>query len=361
YHHFTFTDEVEPDSIVAMQILINFRGPVKKTQTWTWRIFDWQTGKYKKFGNNKAVTDAGEWTELVFNIKKRFYRYVEPGTREILLQVRSNNAKADMELDYEAVVVFSHDTTAPPAPILPGDWDTFAPETSWQLQLNGTIDTTFDVKMYDIDLFDTPESTIAFLKSQGRKVICYFSAGSYEDWRPDANQFPGYLIGKPLSGWPHEWWLDIRWFPVDGPLSRIMLARLDLAVAKGCDGVDPDNVNAYTNKSGFLLEYQDQLEYNIWLANEAHKRGLAVALKNDLNQVAELEPYFDFSVNEQCFQYEECELLLPFVDNNKAVFGVEYENKKEDFCEQANSMNFDFLIKDYDLNALPYFYCRDFK
>ncbi len=59
------------------------------------------------------------------------------------------------------------------------------PGTTWQWQLTGEIDTSFDVAMYDIDLFDTPQAVIETLHQDGRTVICYFSAGSYEDWRPD--------------------------------------------------------------------------------------------------------------------------------------------------------------------------------
>ena len=55
------------------------------------------------------------------------------------------------------------------------------PGTSWQWQLQNSIDTSFDVQMYDIDLFDAPQATIDTLKADGRKIICYFSAGSYED------------------------------------------------------------------------------------------------------------------------------------------------------------------------------------
>jgi hypothetical protein len=36
--------------------------------------------------------------------------------------------------------------------------------------------------MYDVDLFDTPKATIQLLQSQGKKVVYYFSAGSFEGW-----------------------------------------------------------------------------------------------------------------------------------------------------------------------------------
>jgi hypothetical protein len=222
------------------------------------------------------------------------------------------------------------------------------PGTSWQWQLTGTVDPSVDAEMFDIDLYTTPQRVIDDLHARGRVVICYFSAGTWEDWRPDADQFPAAVLGKPMADWPDEQWLDVRQIE---QLAPIMRARLDLAVAKGCDGVEPDNVDGYANDSGFPLSYTDQLTYNIWLANEAHARGLSVGLKNDLDQVEDLVGYFDWALNEQCFQYDECEALLPFVQACKAVFGVEYELDPDAFCDDANALNFDWLLKHWDLDA----------
>jgi hypothetical protein len=235
--------------------------------------------------------------------------------------------------------------TPPPT----GDWWQPEPGTSWQWQLSGTIVTTYAVQMYDIDLFDVPQATIDELHGDGRIVICYFSAGSWENWRDDAGDFPTSVIGNPLDGWPGEKWLDISQINL---LAPIMTARLDLAASKQCDGVEPDNVDGYANSTGFPLTGQDQYNYNIWLAQQAHQRNLSIGLKNDLDQIPQLVSHFDWALNEQCFQYDECELLLPFVQANKAVFGVEYEEEGADpdqFCPPANQYNFDWLLKTYDL------------
>jgi hypothetical protein len=229
-----------------------------------------------------------------------------------------------------------------------GDWWQPAPGTTWQWQLSGGIDTSYDVEMYDIDLFEAPPEVIKQLQDAGRTVICYFSAGSWEDWRPDAGAFPPELLGKPLQGWPGERWLDIRQIELLAPL---MTARLDLAVDKGCDGVEPDNIDGYQINSGFPLEYADQLNYNRWLAAQAHARGLSIGLKNDLEQIPDLLDDFDWALNEECFSYHECDLLLPFISAGKAVFGVEYELDTADFCPQANAMGFSFLRKNWELDA----------
>ncbi|MBN1774820.1 MAG: endo alpha-1,4 polygalactosaminidase [Deltaproteobacteria bacterium] len=235
---------------------------------------------------------------------------------------------------------------APDAP--PGIWRP-APGTSWQWQLTGTIDASLDVEMYDIDLFEAPQATIDGLRARGVAVICYFSAGSREEWRDDADDFPPAAVGEPLDGWPGESWIDVR----STDVRRIMRARLDLAVAKRCDGVEPDNVDAYANDSGFPLTAAHQLDYNRFLAAEAHARGLSVGLKNDLEQVDELLADFDWALDEECFEWDECELLEPFIGAGKAVFQVEYGAAAlaDSVCPRANALDFDTLIKNLDLDA----------
>jgi hypothetical protein len=103
--------------------------------------------------------------------------------------------------------------------------------------------TTPDVAIFDVDLFDTPAETIEALHDLGKKVICYFSAGSFEDWRPDAGSFRAADKGKELDGWPGETWLNIS----SESVRSIMKSRVELASEKRCDGVDPDNVDGYVS------------------------------------------------------------------------------------------------------------------
>jgi hypothetical protein len=228
------------------------------------------------------------------------------------------------------------------------NWWQPMPGTSWQWQLSGTIDTSYAVRMYDLDLFDAPTGVIDQLHALGKVVICYISAGSWEAWRPDAGTYPAEILGSNLEGWPDEKWLDIRKIQILGP---ILEARLDLAVAKKCDGIEPDNVDGFQNPTGFSLSYRDQFQFNTWLAEKAHSRGLSIGLKNDLDQIGDLVSYFDWALNEECFAYGECEKLLPFIESGKAVFGVEYTGELNNFCSAANAMNFDWLKKHIDLDA----------
>lgn len=241
-------------------------------------------------------------------------------------------------------------------PITGGTWYKPGVEVTWQWQLlvpaGQSLNATYNVEIYDVDLFDTSESTISDLQAAGRKVICYFSGGSYEEWRDDEGEFNGNELGKTLDGWEDERWLDIR----STNVHRIMKARLDTAKEKGCDGVEPDNMDGYLNNPGFNFTARDQLAYNRFMANEAHKRNLSVGLKNDLDQVDDLVDYYDFSVNEQCFQYDECDMLVPFIDANKPVLNAEYpeedddlssdltDSSVDDLCTASNALEFSTLV-----------------
>jgi len=226
-----------------------------------------------------------------------------------------------------------------------------SPGTSWQIQFAGDLDASLDVQVYDLDLFEVLDSQVSQLHALGRKVICYFSAGSWEEWRPDAARFPEAVKGNDLEGWPGEKWLDIRRIDLLAPILR---ARLDQCKAKGFDGVDPDNINGYLNPTGFPLSAQDQLNFNIWLANEAHARGLSIGLKNDSEQLSNLLAYFDWGLTEDCFDQGWCADLSPFITAGKPVFAVEYTDAGIDFdqfCQQAVSLGLTGILKNRDLDA----------
>ena len=189
------------------------------------------------------------------------------------------------------------------------------------------------------------------LHAQGRKVICYISVGSWEDWRPDKDNFPAEVLGKDYEGWKGEKWLDIR--QID-KLAPIMLARLDLCKAKGFDAVEPDNMEIYTNDTGFPLTYEDQLKYALWLADEAHKRGLAIGQKNASDQVKDLVDIYDFAITEDYFYYDDAETMLPYINAGKPVFAAEYTDLPGDFkafCEQSKQLNFSTILKKRGLDA----------
>ena len=233
------------------------------------------------------------------------------------------------------------------------------PGTSWYWQLQGTLNQDMNVKVYDIDLLDNSIETIQSLQSSGKIVVCYFSAGTAETFRDDFDQIPSELLGKPLGDFPDEFWLDIR----DSRTLDLVKNRLDLAVTKGCDAVEPDNVDAFQNDSGFPLSSQDQISFNSSIATEAHNRGLSVGLKNALDIIPDLVDEFNFAVNEQCFQFKECSALQPFITQGKAVFQAEYKRKfrkkrnRKKLCKEADVSNRDLVFYNLDLDGKIKVYC----
>jgi len=172
-------------------------------------------------------------------------------------------------------------------------------------------------EIFDVDLYvdsavngridEVNTAATSAIHAKGARAICYLDAGAWENWRPDANQYPSVVLGR-RNGWPGERWVDIRRIDIPGP---ILAAHAQKCVQAGFESIEWDNVDSYQNRSGFPLTANDQLQFNAYLANLAHGVRLAVGLKNDVGQLSTLKPYFDFAMNEQCFQYNECNYPPP--------------------------------------------------
>ena len=189
-------------------------------------------------------------------------------------------------------------------------------KTSWDWYLDKNLTPPYqDVDMYNVDAEYTSAETVADLKRRpGRAVVCYISAGTWEAKRADAGRYPERILGRVNEEWLDELerWVDIA--DVQKPesaLAAILRARLDLCAAKGFDGVEFDNVDLYQEnargepKAGpfkaadgaeRFLTARDQLYFNMWLANEAHMRGLSAGLKNNAAQIPQLVAYFDWAL-----------------------------------------------------------------
>jgi hypothetical protein len=222
------------------------------------------------------------------------------------------------------------------------------PDAQWQYQLQGTIDRSNAARVFDIDGDETPVATVRALKRDGRYVVCYFSAGTYESFRSDSRRLPASVRGRAVEGYGNERWLDVRRLDLIAPLLR---ARMRTCARKGFDAVEPDNVDGYANPTGFPLRRSDALRFTRWLARTAHRLGLAVGLKNSTGLVSALAPRFDFAVVEQCLQYDECERYRPFVRRGKPVYEVEYEGSTQSVCPRAGRMGINTIVKNVDLTA----------
>jgi endo-alpha-1,4-polygalactosaminidase (GH114 family) len=243
----------------------------------------------------------------------------------------------------------THKVTPTP-PSLGLTWWHPAPGLTWQWQLDEEVDTTVSAQVYDVDLY-VDQSVINVLHARGVKVICYISVGSWEDKRPDAQQFPSDVLGNDYEGWPGERWLDIRRLDL---LAPIMQARLDICQEKGFDGVEPDNIDIHNNDTGFPISYGDQLAYANFLAVEAHARGLAIGLKNAPDMIKDSLSFFDFAITEDAFYYHWIDEMLPFIKSGKPVFAAEYTDMKVDFnaaCAWGRVHNVIFILKNRILTA----------
>lgn len=236
-------------------------------------------------------------------------------------------------------------------PSINSTWD-------YRLQLPHTT-VNNSIEVYDIDLFDSDASLIKELHDEGHHVICYFSAGSYENWRPDKDNFTNSDLGNNLKGWKGEKWLNTSSWNV----RNIMISRMEIAVAKSCDGVDPDNLDGYDNANGFGLTEDDAVNYIEFLSERAKARNLSIGLKNCGSIVQRVVNLTNWVVVELCIQYDECDLYRPFIEAKKPVFNVEYPkgdstNNEDDvtlsqwteYCNYNGSYEFETILKNMDLD-----------
>jgi hypothetical protein len=227
-----------------------------------------------------------------------------------------------------------------------------APGESYQIQYDGRLDLKVPAGIYDLDMFDTPTKIVAKLHAMNRHVMCYVDVGTWENWRPDAKEFPKSVLGHRDGHWKGERWLDIRQTAI---LEPIMSRRLDLCKKKGFDGVDPDNLDGYQNRTGFPLTYREQLTYDTWVAKAAHARGLTADEKGDNGQVKDLVKVFDFAVLEQCFAQGWCNQFAVYTKSNRLVVDVEYFHDRTRFrdktCPDTGKYNETAILKRLELTA----------
>lgn len=261
---------------------------------------------------------------------------------------------------------------------------------SWDYRIAKVV-TASAQQVVNQDVWDASAASIASLHRAGKKVICYFSAGTWEydnfsrgiinraltdrngngvvdgtgnvaearavseaiqkDQRTyryggrtlamSADQLTFKAVaGSTLPGWD-EYVYRIAGFTAESRsaahslLRQLMLGHMARAAAIGCDALEPDNIDAYSNvKDGITAA--NQYAFNKWLADSAHANAQKILLKNDLAQVADgsegvpagtaqgLAHLFDGLINEECFQFDECEMAQPFRDLNKPIFVRQY-------------------------------------
>jgi hypothetical protein len=198
--------------------------------------------------------------------------------------------------------------------------------------------------VYDIDGANATAGAVA---------ICYVEVGSLEQGRPDYAKFPSSVIGPAVQGWPGENWLLVT-AANQSVILPLMKARfVDWCQAKGFDAIEPDNLDAWTNSSG--VTETDNIAYDLAIGQLAHALPLSIGLKNvmtdvDPSQYASFVALFDWALNEQCYEYDECNVYSAsgsFLPAAKAVFDVEYNVAPS--CTQADAVHMNAQETDLDL------------
>ena len=220
----------------------------------------------------------------------------------------------------------------------------------WQWQLSKDVGAPLSVEVYDID-WEASASDVARLHDLGIFVICYVSVGSWEDFRPDAADFPVAVIGNDYEGWPGEKYVDIR----ADSLRQLMLQRFDSCRDKGFDAIEPDNMDVFElgSDSGFPLTRADGIEYARFLAEAAHTRGLGIGQKNAASITSEIEADYQWALTESCYSDGAwCDDVAAYALADKPVFMCEYEAESfEDACSYAASHQYSAILKNLDLDA----------
>jgi len=225
--------------------------------------------------------------------------------------------------------------------------------STWNYVLGNKINlATEKAEVLEIDVNKSAE-LIQEYHNAGKKVICYFSGGSYEHFRPDAKQLKEHdgLISydDKLHGWD-EYYLDIR----RSSLRPIMKERIKLAKEKHCDGIEADNLDVCNNVKHLHLSPSDCVEYAKYLAQTAHDYDISIGLKNSRYIADKVAKDFDFAINESCFTHGEyCHKYKElFLDDGKAVFSINYNNylkHKGGFsaiCKHINGLPISMIVKE---------------
>ncbi|MBX7268495.1 endo alpha-1,4 polygalactosaminidase [Micromonospora sp. Llam7] len=217
----------------------------------------------------------------------------------------------------------------------------------WQWQLDGVLDPEVEAEVFVLDPVDTTAAQTAELRSRDRRLVCQVHVGSVHRSDPDESRYPAQVRGAAAAGTGRSW-LDVRRWDIVRP---VLADRFRLCRGKGFGAVVFADADGYDRRSGFPLEFDDQLTFNRRAATLARSLDLSPGLLGNLRQVAALAPDFDFAVNEECVRLTQCDKLLPFADAGKPVFHVEYTGATTDFCVTSVGYGFASIRKNRILDA----------
>jgi hypothetical protein len=237
----------------------------------------------------------------------------------------------------------------PPALAAAG-WRPSADERRLDLQLTAPFDLVRPADVMALELFGSSGERLQRLRERGVANLCHVAAGVWENWRPDARDFPQAALGRSPTGWRGQRWLDVR----HPGLRPILEKRLDLCRARGFDGVLLAGLEGPAQSTGFDLTPAQGLAFARWLAAAAHARGLAAGMVNNLGQAAALAGAFDLLVADRCVAAGDCAGVRPFQEAGKPVYLVAYTNqarRMDAHCALAAEVGAPLIFKTQYLNG----------
>jgi hypothetical protein len=336
---FKVPSSVNLESVSILRFVANVKAPAPQSNVFKFQIrnvktkkWEWLQSNYKKNNDQWNIWAKGKRNVNMNNFINKW--------GSVVIRLVSTNNSESIDVDFLKLSLAIENDALPIRATFTYDLP--------------SIQSSYHTDVVFIDLFDTNSDTITDLKSEGRVVICYFSAGSKEDWRDDASEFPPAAVGNDLDGWEGESWVDTT----DATVRSIMVQRIDLAQNKGCQGVDPDNVDINTqNNPGFNLSAADAVDYLQFLADESHSRNMLIGLKNspeiaNVDNSRIVSKYMDFAIVEECYHYDECDMYSTFISNGKPVFAIEYEEYVDfdvGICNQFESWKYSVVWSNLDL------------
>lgn len=259
----------------------------------------------------------------------------------IVVRLHSNNANSNLNVNFMKLQLSVHGD----APVA-GPGELFLKDR-FTFDLDGTFE-TYDTDMVIVDLFDIERSSIASYTNKGVTVACRFSAGTWENWRPDNMNFDDTAIGNNVDGWSGEKWLDT----VSGEVKNLMLNRITVAKEKGCHAVEVVKVNGYAHDTSFDLYPGETKTYILQLATKAHNEGLLFGLNGSQEISGDAANFLDFAVAENCIASGTCCRFKEYIKLNKPVFAVEYSDTDQAACSTFGKVRYSVLFSNTDHNFM---------
>jgi hypothetical protein len=222
---------------------------------------------------------------------------------------------------------------------------------AWDWQLSGHFKPLSGIAVFDTDPDNVTKAQITGLKRAGIYTICYISVGTLENYRDDVADFPAHVVGKTYGDWPDEKFLDVRDLKTLLPL---MKKRFKTCKSMGFDAIEPDNMDVFTNDSGFNIKAAQNVRYIKALAKMAHGMGLQIGQKNVPELTSKLIDTLDFVITEDCYVDHWCNQVGAYIKAGKPVFAAEYTDTRVNFkkaCKATETQGFSLILKDRDLGA----------